>query len=73
LKGLRECTGLSLPQPKNEVGGSYECGDYDGRPELTWTSTAEILMGTLTRTENPEDDTREEQKIRQVAEVPSRT
>ena len=30
-------------------------------------------MGTLTRTENPEDDTREEQKIRQVAEVPSRT
>ena len=31
-----------------------------GSPGLTWTSVAEILMDTLIRPDNPEDDTREQ-------------
>ena len=41
-----------------------------GSPGFTWTSTAEILMDTLIRPDNPEDDTGEQRVIRQVAEVP---
>jgi Reverse transcriptase (RNA-dependent DNA polymerase). len=44
-----------------------------GSPRLTWTSTAEILMDNLIHPDNPEDDTGEQQVIRQVAEVPPRT
>ena len=44
-----------------------------GSPGLTWTSTAEILMDTLIRSDNPEDDTLEQWVIRQIAEVPPRT
>jgi hypothetical protein len=44
-----------------------------GSPGLTWTLTAEILMDTMIRPDNPEDDTGEQRVIRQVAEVPPRT
>ena len=41
-----------------------------GSHGLTWISTAEILMDTLIRPDNPEDDTGEQQVFRQVAEGP---
>ena len=44
-----------------------------GSTGLTWTSTAEILMDTLIRPDNPEDDTGEQRVFRQVTEVPPRT